>query len=67
MVVSQNSGDNTEEHVGMVRDFVQWSEANHLQLNASKTMEMVVDFRTTRRVPPVPCTITGEVVEFVDN
>ena len=67
VVVSQISGDNTAEHEGVVRDFVQWSDANHLRLNASKTKEMVVDFRTTSKVPPVPHSIKGEVVEFVDN
>ena len=67
MVVSQFSGDNTAEHEGVVRNFVQWSAANHLRPNASKTKEMVMDFRTTRRVPPVPHIIIGEVVEFVDN
>ena len=67
VVVSKISGDNTAEHDGVVRDFVQWSEANHLKRNASKTKEMVVDFRTSKRVPPVPSTINGEVVELVDN
>ena len=67
VVVSRIYQDNTEEHEAVVCDFVRWSEANHLRLNASKTKEMVVDFRTTKRVPPVPLTIKGEVVELVDK
>ena len=67
VVVSQISDDNTGEHDSVVRDFVQWSEANHLRLNASKTKEMVVDFRTTRKTPTVPSIIKGEVVEVVER
>ena len=43
VVVSQISRDNTVEYEGVVRDFVLWSEANHLLLNTSKTKEMMVD------------------------
>ncbi|KAG5279526.1 hypothetical protein AALO_G00078730 [Alosa alosa] len=34
-----------EEYRSLVEDFVQWCKLNHLQLNTSKTKEMVVDFR----------------------
>ena len=33
------------EYRSLVKDFMMWCRFNHLQLNASKTKEMVVDFR----------------------
>jgi len=37
-----------EEYRSLVEDFVQWCKLNHLQLNTSKTKEMVVDFRRSK-------------------
>lgn len=34
-----------EESTGLVENFVVWCEFNHLQLNPSKTKELVVDLR----------------------
>jgi len=36
------------EYRGLMEDFVAWCRSNHLQLNTSKTKEMVVDFRRKR-------------------
>ena len=36
----------------LIQDFVDWCQRNHLQLNAGKTKELVVDFRRHRQ----PCT-----------
>ena len=38
-----------QEYRGVITDFVDWCELNHLHINASKTKEMVVDFH--RKVP----------------
>ncbi|KAL2099341.1 hypothetical protein ACEWY4_005821 [Coilia grayii] len=52
------------EYRCLVEDFVGWCQTNQLQLNTTKTKEMVVDFRRT--APPlVPVTIDGENVETV--
>ena len=46
------------EYRSLVDNFVQWCRNNHLQLNATKTKEMVVDFR--RSQPPLlPVSIEG--------
>ncbi|KAL2091174.1 hypothetical protein ACEWY4_013437 [Coilia grayii] len=50
------------EYRCLEEDFVGWCRANQLQLNTTKTKEMVVDFRRT--APPlVPVTINGENVD----
>lgn len=39
-----------EEYRSLIGDFVAWCRSNSLQLNTTKTKEMVVDFR--RKTPP---------------
>ncbi|KAK0137273.1 RNA-directed DNA polymerase from mobile element jockey [Merluccius polli] len=52
------------EYRSLVEDFVRWCRSNHLQLNTSKTKEMVVDFR--RKKPHLqPVSIEGVDVEVV--
>ena len=52
------------EYRSLVEDFVRWCRSNHLQLNSSKTKEMVVDFR--RKKPHLlPVSIEGVDVEVV--
>ena len=47
-----------------VDDLVRWCDNNHLLLNATKTKEMVIDFR--KMVPkPSPLVIKGGEVETV--
>ena len=54
------------EYREVVENFVRWCRDNQLQLNATKTKEMVVDFRRT--APPlVPVSIEGETVETVNT
>ena len=57
-------GDQEEEYRSLVGDFVSWCHSNHLQLNTSKTEEMVIDFRKSRP-PPRPVQIEGDEVEVV--
>lgn len=60
------SDGNDQEYRGVIRDFVGWCEINALQINASKTKEMVIDFR--RKSPPVtPVRIQGKEIETVDS
>ena len=49
-----------------VEELVEWCDSNYLELNVTKTKELVVDFRRTR--PCVdPIIIKGEPVEQVDH
>ena len=48
-----------------VNNFSNWCTDHFLQLNVSKTKEMVIDFRRTSQ-PPDPITIDGEVVDRVE-
>lgn len=53
-----------EEYRSLVEDFTRWSRSNHLQLNTSKTKEMVVDFRR-KKSHLQPVSINGVDVEVV--
>lgn len=54
------------EYRNLVNDFVQWCRLNHLQLNATKTKELVVDFRRSK--PHMqPVSIEGVNVEVVST
>ncbi|KAI3375802.1 hypothetical protein L3Q82_004084 [Scortum barcoo] len=43
-IVGCVSEGNDCEYRKVIMDFVDWCELNHLQVNASKTKEMVIDF-----------------------
>ncbi|KAK0135164.1 RNA-directed DNA polymerase from mobile element jockey [Merluccius polli] len=58
--------DQEEEYRSLVRDFVVWCHANHLQLNTSKTKELVIDFGKSRP-PPQLVQIEGADVEVVSS
>ncbi|XP_061107787.1 receptor-interacting serine/threonine-protein kinase 4-like [Conger conger] len=51
-----------DEYRNLVDDFVQWCNLNHMQLDISKTKEIVVDFRRTKP-PMLPVSIEGVNVE----
>lgn len=59
-------GGDEGEYRALVSDFVSWSQLNHLQLNTSKTKELIVDFRR-RRPSPQPVNISGEEIEVVSS
>ncbi|TWW73507.1 hypothetical protein D4764_15G0009010 [Takifugu flavidus] len=59
-------GDNGE-YRGLIQDFVDWSLLNHLQINASKTKVLVVDFCRRNNPPPVPVNILGMDVNVVKS
>ncbi|XP_054872156.1 uncharacterized protein LOC111569300 [Amphiprion ocellaris] len=46
---------------------VDWCERNHLQLNASKTKEMIVDFSSRRTPQTAPVNIQGLDIDMVDT
>ncbi|TWW52968.1 hypothetical protein D4764_0216870 [Takifugu flavidus] len=55
-----------DEYRDLVESFVRWSRENLLQLNVTKTKEMVVDFRKSKS-PPSPVCISGKDVEIVSS
>ena len=50
----------------MVDNFITRCELNHLQLNTTKTKELVVDLMRTR-TPVTPVSILGHNVDIVEN
>lgn len=48
-----------------MKSFVDWCQCNHLQLNARKTKELVVDFQQLKSLPSL-VTIQGENIEVVN-
>ena len=50
-----------------VSKFVSWCEENHLELNTSKTRELIVDFSRNRSNIPLPIRIKGEEVKQVNT
>ncbi|KAI3368527.1 hypothetical protein L3Q82_025539, partial [Scortum barcoo] len=61
--------DEEEEYKKTIKEFVNWSEHNHLILNTTKTKEVIVDFRKRRRRrdQPTPISIRGTEVEVVSS
>ncbi|KAL0188435.1 hypothetical protein M9458_015534, partial [Cirrhinus mrigala] len=65
-IVGCVSGENEQEYRGVIADFVDWCEGNHLPLNTSKTKELVLDFR--RNSPAcTPVSIQGSDIEIVNT
>ncbi|KAI3354692.1 hypothetical protein L3Q82_019183 [Scortum barcoo] len=65
-IVGCVSEGNDCEYRKVIMDFVDWCELNHLQVNASKTKEMVIDF--SRKKPSseiAPVNIQGLDIERV--
>ena len=56
-----------EEYRVLVDNFVDWTGQNHLQLNISKTREMVIDFRKKRKSAFQLLRILGKDVEAVED
>ena len=50
-----------------VSNLVKWCGENNLLLNASKTKEVIVDFRQKKKSPIRPLYINGEIIETVDS
>ena len=56
--------DSSECYIKQVEAFVKYCDENFLQLNVSKTKEMVIDYRTLA-TEPEPVTIKGSTVERI--
>ncbi|KAF7644467.1 hypothetical protein LDENG_00221510 [Lucifuga dentata] len=65
-IIGHVSDGNELEYRGVIKDFVDWCGMNHLHINASKTKEMVIDFR--RKSPPTTLVnIQGLDIETVES
>lgn len=65
-IVGCVSEGNDLEYREVIKDFVSWCEVNHLHINASKTKEMMIDFR--RNTPhSTPVNIQGLDIEVVET
>lgn len=62
VIVGLFKGDEEEECRRMIKDFVDWSNHNHLHFNILKTKETVVDFRR-KRTQSIMITIRGIKVD----
>ncbi|KAI3374481.1 hypothetical protein L3Q82_006306 [Scortum barcoo] len=60
--------DNDETHYREeIQHLTQWCSNNNIVLNTSKTKEVIVDYRRSRRTEHAPLLIHGEAVERVNN
>ncbi|KAI4893836.1 hypothetical protein NFI96_020825, partial [Prochilodus magdalenae] len=66
-IVGLISNEEDTEYRELIQDFVDWCLQNHLQINAGKTKELVVDFRRCRHPPPPLVNIWGMDTERVDS
>ena len=64
-LVGLASDTDESEYRHEVSSLVSWCDTNNLQLNASKTREMIVDFRK-RKNPLAPIIVNGDSIERVD-
>ncbi|KAI4881116.1 hypothetical protein NFI96_026359, partial [Prochilodus magdalenae] len=65
-IVGLITNEEDSEYRELIQDFVDWCLQNHLQINAGKTKELVVDFRRCRHPAPL-VNIQGIDIERVDS
>ena len=58
--------DNDQAYREEINKFVSWCEENFLELNLSKTKELVIDFRT-KKATVTPISIKGSQIEMVPS
>ena len=58
--------DNDNAYLSQIQSFVNYCDSNFLELNVSKTKEMLIDYRRNISPPP-PVFIKGTAVERVDK
>ncbi|CAM4660025.1 unnamed protein product [Leuciscus chuanchicus] len=66
-IVGLITEDDDAEYRGLIQNFVDWCQRNHLRINAGKTREMVVDFHRRRPALPPLVNIQGRDIERVDT
>ena len=53
--------------IGVMDGFAEWCKNNFLDLNPSKTKELLVDFRQAPPTPPPALEMDGQVIERVEE
>ncbi|KAI3354599.1 hypothetical protein L3Q82_019103 [Scortum barcoo] len=66
-VIGLITGDDETAYREEVRALTSWCQDNNLQLNVSKTKELIVDFRRRQREEHAPLSINGTTVERVSS
>ncbi|KAI3355495.1 hypothetical protein L3Q82_018337 [Scortum barcoo] len=66
-VVGLITDGDDREYRGLIQDFADWCLRNNLQINTSKTKELVVDFRRRSHSPPAPVSIQGTDIDTVKS
>ncbi|KAI3365877.1 hypothetical protein L3Q82_000862 [Scortum barcoo] len=66
-VIGLITGDDETAYREEVRALTSWCQDNNLQLNVSKTKELIVDFRRRQREEHTPISINGTTVERVNS
>ncbi|KAI3353721.1 hypothetical protein L3Q82_004960 [Scortum barcoo] len=66
-VIGLITGDDETAYREEVRALTSWCQDNNLQLNVSKTKELIVDFRRRQREEHAPLSINGTTVERVNS
>ena len=50
-LTGQIANDNDLHYIQAINTFVDWCDNNYLELNVSKTKEMIIDFQTKQTTP----------------
>lgn len=66
VIVSLLKGGGELDRSPVVNDFVSWCKGFFLELNVSKTKDMLIDFRKSTPIPK-PIVIEGSEVELVEK
>ncbi len=67
IVVGKITNNNESAYRAEVENLERWSQDNNLVLNATKTKEMILDFRRLKPSLHCPININGEKVEIVQS
>ena len=66
-VIGLITNSDESEYREQVNKLISWCNDKNLELNISKTKELIVDFRRQKSSPPSPLVIDGRTVEIVHH
>lgn len=67
VIIGLISKDDDSKYKEEVENFTKWCDDNFLNLNVTKTKEMIIDFRTGSKQPTEPLIIMNENVKIVSR
>ena len=65
VIVGKICNDDSTNYLAQVDNFVEWCKDNYLDLNGKKTKEMIIDFRTSKKLVPDQIKLGTEYVDRV--